>query len=209
MRNLGSVLFVLLICIDLLAQSDVIIVLEGPKKPVFVGEQFSLEVSLKRCGSLEKTPLVFVEPELRDLWLKKAYKPLSLQEGNCTISKRRFSVSAQQSGLLQIAPFEAMVAYDEGQRDAWGNLAVKRYWESHLSNVLELNILSLPAGVPLVGEFTVTLKMESREVAVNRALDAEIIIEGKGNFEDISIVMPKIDGVTIFTENDGVKVLAL
>lgn len=200
MKSLGSLSVLLLITVDLLASSETVITLLGPKEPVFVGEPFTLELMSQGCDAVEKISPIFAEPKMNHIWLKKAYKTIHLQEDNCSVSKRRYLVSAQQSGLLKIAPVEVKTAYDEGLRDAWGNLKEERYWESHYSNELELHVKRLPLDTTLVGEFTFTLDVESRDVAVDTAINAEILIEGVGNFEDLSIVVPTIRGINIFTE---------
>ena len=200
MKSLGSLIILLLMTVDLLASSETDIILLGPKEPVFVGEPFELELISQRCDSVEKVSPMFEKPKMKHIWLKKAYKTIHLQEDNCSVSKRRYLVSAQQSGLLKIAPVEVKTAYDEGLRDAWGNLKEERYWESHYSNELELHVKRLPLDTTLVGEFTFTLDVESRDVAADTAVNAEILIEGAGNFEDLSIVVPTIRGINIFTE---------
>lgn len=205
MQKLGSLLFILLVTAVLQADvtaadksSDVVITLQASKEHLFVGEPFDLEVTVQRCNTIERVPPIFVAPQTEHIWVKRVYKPIQAQENNCSVIKRRYVVSAQQSGLLNIHAAEVKVAYDEEQRDAWGNLTTERYWESHYSNTLEINAKNLPDATTLVGEFFLTLKVENREVAANRALNAELTVEGAGNFEDLSVVIPKISGVDIF-----------
>lgn len=200
MKSLGSLLILLLMTIDLLGSSKTDISLSGPQGPVFVGEPFALELMVKRCGLVESESPLFVEPKIRHIWLKKVCKTIHTQDGNCRVSKRRYVVSAQQSGQLAITPVEVRLAIDEEQADAWGNLKTERYWESHYSNDLELQVKRLPEDTALVGEFTLRLDVENRDVAADAVINAEIIIEGIGNFEDISVAVPTISGVNIFTE---------
>jgi len=200
MKSLGSLLISLLITFELLASSEALISLVGPEEPVFVGEPFSLELILKRCGAAERVSPIFVEPEIRHVWLKKVYKSTPMQESDCSVSKRRYVVTAQQSGLLRIAPAEVRLAVDNVQPDAWGDLKTERYWQSHYSNELELQVKPLAEGISLVGSFSFRLDVEKREIAANAALKAEMVIEGVGNFEDIVVSLPSISGVNIFTD---------
>ena len=205
MPNLGSQLLLLLLTAILQADvtaaetnSDVVVTLQASKEYLFVGEHFDLEVTVQRCNTVERVQPQFVEHQAEHIWVKRVYKPVQTQENNCSVIKRRYVVSAQQSGLLNIPAVEVKVAYDEDQRDAWGNLTTERYWESHYSNTLEINAKSLPGDITLAGEFIIALEVHSREVTANRALKAELTVEGVGNFEDMSVVIPKISGVDIF-----------
>ncbi len=205
MQSPGSLLFIFLVTAVLQTsvtaaetKSDVVITLQASKEELFVGEPFELEVTVQRCNTVERVEPLFVEPQIEHIWVKRVYKPVQAEENNCSVTKRRYVVSAQQSGLLNIPAVEVKVAYDEDQRDAWGNLTTERYWESHYTNTLEINAKSLPGDITVAGEFVIALEVQSREVAANRALKAELIVEGVGNFEDLSVVIPKISGVDIF-----------
>ncbi len=205
MQSPGSLLFILLVTAVLQTSataaetnSDVVITLQASKEDLFVGEPFELEVTVQRCNTVERVQPLFVEPQTEHIWVKRVYEPVQVQENNCSVTKRRYIVSAQQSGPLNIPAVEVKVAYDEDQRDAWGNLTTERYWESLYTNTLEINAKSLPGDIILAGEFVIALEVQSREVAVNRALKAELTVEGVGNFEDLSVVIPKVPGVDIF-----------
>ena len=205
MQSLGSLLFLLLVTAVLQANateeetnSDAVITLNVSKEDVFVGEPFDLEVTVQWCSAVERVSPIFVEPQTEHIWVKRVYKPVQVQENNCSVTTRRYVVSAQQSGPLSVSAVEVKVAYDEDQRDAWGHLATERYWESHYSNALKINVQSLPDNTTLVGEFTLALEAKNREVAANKALNAELTVEGAGNFEDLSVVIPKISGVALF-----------
>lgn len=205
MQSLGRQLFILLVTAVIHTHvtaaevnSDVVITLQASKEYLFVGEPFDLEVTLQQCNTVERVQPLFVEPQTEHIWIKRVYKPVQIQENNCSVFKRRYVVSAQQRGSLNIPAFEVKVAYDEDQHDAWGNLTTERYWESHYSNTLVINAKSLPVDITVAGEFAIALEVQSREVAASRALNAELTVDGVGNFEDLSIVIPKISGVDIF-----------
>ncbi len=201
MQNLGSMLLLLMTVIALNADSNVALTMKGPDRSLFVGEPFELEVRLKMCGTAQNVLPVFVEPQMGHLWIKRTYKVLQSKEDACTLSTKRYLLSAQQDGLLQISPAEVQVAYDQVEHDAWGNLREKRNWQSYYSNAVEVYVAPLPEETTLVGAFTLAFDVENSEVAAGKPLHGEIVVEGEGNFEDLSVRLPGVANANIFADD--------
>ncbi len=199
-QNLGSMLLLLLTVIALNADSNVTLTMKAPERSLFIGEPFELEVGLKRCGTAQNVMPVFVEPQMQHLWIKRADKVLHSKEDACTLSTKRYRLSAQQEGLLQISPAEVQVAYDQVEHDAWGNRREKRHWQSYYSNAVEIHVAPLPEETTLVGEFTLAFNVENSEVAAGKPLHGEIVVEGEGNFEDLSLRLPVARNANIFAD---------
>ncbi len=176
------------------------VVMKSRKKGLYVGEVFELEVLFVYPKSPKVADTIFVLPEMKHLWVKKAYDGVESSEGEIHLQKRRYLLTPQQAGDLHIDPAEVKVAYDKSELDAWGNRKIKRYWESHYSNRLELHIKDLPEGVRAVGEFTLSLTVDTREAKRNSPVVAELTLQGRGNFEDITLDQPVIKGVDLFAE---------
>jgi len=202
-RSLGSLLLLFSLAVSLQAEetnSDVAIVLHTSQEHVYVGESFELEVVVKKRTVTDGSLSIFIKPLMRDLWLKSITDDKQIVVDKFTINRRVYTVSAQQRGSLLVAPMEVRLAYQTDEHDAWGNPKQERFWQSHYSNALTLEVEKLPGDTKLVGEFSIALEVEGREVESSRALKAEIVIEGFGNFEDILLEIPSVFGVNIFTD---------
>ncbi|MGB5964445.1 MAG: BatD family protein [Sulfurimonadaceae bacterium] len=187
---------------------DITLQLRSSKDELYVGEPFELEVIYKKRDVFEGVSPLFVMPEMDHVWIKKIYEVINSKDGNYSVQKRRYLLAPQQAGDLRIYPAEVKVAYDEDRRDGWGNLKTKRYWQSHYSNTLDIHVKALPEGVTAVGDFTIEMKIETNEVEVDRPFSARITIQGRGNFEDIALIKPAINGVDVFAEDPTLEKIA-
>ena len=200
MRSLGSVLILFFLNVLLqAADSDVAVTLHVSHESVYVGEPFELEVLVKKRTKPDDTSPIFIEPLMRDLWIKRVADHNQTDVGEYRLIRRVYTVSAQRSGSLSVAPMEVKLAYQRDEHDAWGNLKQERFWKDHYSNALEIEVKKLPGDTRLVGEFNIALDVERRKVDANGALKAEVVVEGFGNFEDISLEIPSVFGVNVFT----------
>jgi hypothetical protein len=184
------------------------IALKSSKTDLYVGEPFALEVTLKKGGLHKKIIAQFMTPEMEHIWIKSASEVINTQEEKASVQKRRYLLVPQQAGEFHIYPAEVKIAYDENRDDGWGNLKTTRSWQSHYSNAIELYVKALPEGVTAVGDFTIEMKTETNEVEANRPLIAAITIQGRGNFEDISLPKHAVDGVDVFAEEPILEKIA-
>ena len=193
---------------DVQRDEETVLELRSSQTDLYVGEPFELKVIFKKRDVHEEIVALFVAPEMEHVWIKKIYDVINSKDGNYSVQKRRYLLAPQQAGDLRVYPAEVKVAYDENERDSWGNLKTKRYWQSHYSNTLDIHVKALPEGVTAVGDFTIEMKIDTNEVAVNTPLTARIIIQGRGNFEDISLIKPAINGVNVFAEDPTLEKIA-
>lgn len=201
-RSLGSLLILFFLNISLQAAdrgSDIIVTLHLSQESVYVGEPFDLEVVVKKRTKAGDTSPMFTEPLMKDLWIKRVTDHNQTAVGDYTLITRVYTVSAQRSGSLAVAPMEVKLAYQRDSYDAWGNLKEERYWQHYYSNGLEIEVKKLPEETRLVGEFSIVLEAAQMNVDANRALTAEVVVEGFGNFEDISFEIPSVFGVDLFS----------
>ena len=170
--------------------------LRSSKTAPYVGEPFTIEVVLRKSDGA-KILSSLADPDMRHLWVKRALGTSSAIEDGSTVETKRYLVAAQRSGRLRVGPAEVKVATDYRREDAWGNPKEERVWESHYSNILELDVASLPEGVTLAGDFSLSLEIAERDTEAQRPITAEIVIRGSGNFEDIAAFKPAIGGVEV------------
>lgn len=179
---------------------DTVVSLNSSTITPYVGEAFDLEITLREPTSHGLSEVDFVAPVLKDLWIKKVYDVPPYKEGVYRVKKRLYRVTPQRVGLLHIDPVEVKLANDEQEQDAWGNPKTLRTWESLYTKALNLDVKAIPPGVQIVGDFTIEMNIDATTVEADMPIKAELVIQGQGNFEDISLELPVIEGVKIITE---------
>ncbi|QOY55386.1 BatD family protein [Candidatus Sulfurimonas marisnigri] len=185
--------------------SDFSLRLSSEKQELFVGETFDLTLTFKQKRDSGAVDSEFLPPKLNGFWIKNESKPLSHQEGKYTITKLTYTMAAQRDGKLNIPKAQMRIASRGSKTDIWGAWAPSIKWKTYFSNELELNIKPLPAGVNLVGDFTISTTVDKKEVNANEAVNITIKVLGAGNLEDIKSFKPSIDGVSVFDEKISIE----
>lgn len=176
------------------------VALTSSRAAAYVGEALRLEVTFKDGGSDEASAVEFVSPAMSGLWIKREYDVEKYQEGCCGLYTKVYLVVPQAGGQRQIDPVEVRVGYDETSLDSWGHPKTTRRWDTYYSNVVQLDIKALPQGVEIVGDFTIAMKVDSRSATAGQPLPGELVIEGVGNFEDLQLPLPGVEGVDIVAQ---------
>lgn len=182
--------------------------LTSDKKEVFVGEPFEVALLFKQKNNAAAVDSSFTPPQFTGFWKKDESKPVRYQQGDYTITKVIYTLSAQRAGSLNIAQAQMKIATRVGSRDMWGSFMPQVKWRTYFSNELKLDAKPLPAGVNLVGTYTISAKADKSEINTNEAVNVTIEVHGDGNLEDIKSFKPYIDGVSVFDEKiviDGSK----
>lgn len=172
--------------------------LRSVKKELYVGELFAIEAVFKTKGLADKKNAALIMPETEHLWIKKVSEPVYTKEESSGVVTARYLMVPQKAGTLRIYPAEMKVASDSQRDDAWGNLKDERVWQRYYSNALEIQVKALPADVILVGDFSMVLELTADKVEANNPLEAELVIRGTGNFEDMPVFRPTVPGVEVF-----------
>lgn len=173
--------------------------LRSIKKELYVGEPFDIEAIFKKRALADKKSISLIMPETEHLWIKKVSGPLYTKEDGYGVVTTRYLMVPQKAGTLRIYPAEMKVASDSQRDDAWGNLKDERVWQRYYSNTLEIRVKALPADVTLVGDFSMVLELTADKVEANKPLEAELVIRGTGNFEDMPVLRPTVPGVEVFS----------
>jgi hypothetical protein len=180
--------------------ADFILTLESDKEEVFVGEPFSVTLVLKQKKGAQAVDSKFVAPELKGFWIKSESDPVRSDNEEYTITTLEYLMSAQRDGNVTISPAQMRIASRSSSVDSWGAWVPNIKWKSYFSNKLDLKVQPLPAGVSLVGDFTIEATADKSEINANEAVNVTLKVKGDGNLEDIKSFKPYIDGVSVFDE---------
>lgn len=185
--------------------SPFVLSMQTARDHVYVGEPFQLDIVFSQSKSSGLVDSRFQPPRFRDVWVK-AQREARRHEGQARkTSTMSFVLSAQRSGVLKIAPAEIKVATRSRTRDTLGQSLPVLRWRTYYSNALELQVLPLPAGVDLVGTFTISAEVEADHVDAGEAVSMTLRIEGSGDLEDIDLKKPKLDGVMVYPEKPQIS----
>ena len=180
--------------------ADFTLTLNASKEEVFVGEPFVLVLTLKQKNGAEAVDSKYIAPNLKGFWVKGESKPIRTKEAGYTITKIMYKMAPQREGTLNISSAQMRIASRSRARDAWGGFIPNIKWKSYFSNEVNITAKPLPAGVSLVGDFTISADVATKEVNANEAVNVTIQVIGDGNLEDIKSFKPYLDGVSVFDE---------
>ena len=161
------------------------LVLKTPKKSVYVGESFDVTLLFKQKPNSRAVDSKFIPPELKGFWVKAESKPQRYQDGIYAVTKITYTLAAQRVGKLKISKAQMRIASRVNVRDNFGFFNSNIRWKTYFSNELDVDVKALPAGVSLVGDFSILASVDKESVAANEAVNLNIKVLGNGNLEDI------------------------
>ena len=174
--------------------------LKSSKKELFVGESFEMTLLLKQKKGATAVDSKFIAPSMKGFWVKGESKPLRYDEGDYSITKVLYTLAPQREGSSKIEKAQLRIATRSHTRDTWGSWIPKVKWKTYFSNELNIDVKSLPLGVKLIGDFSISARVDKNEINSNEAINVEINVDGVGNLEDVQSFKPTIDGVSVFDE---------
>jgi hypothetical protein len=180
--------------------SPFILEMNATKRKVYVGEPLKLVVTFKQRRDTKPVDSKFAPPEVKNFWIKEEAQSRRFEEGENTVTRLTYIIAAQKPGSLAIDPAKIQIATRTASRDVWGQWLPKLKWRTYFSNPLEVEVVPLPEGVSLVGDFTIEATADKEEIDANEAVNVTITVSGSGNFEDIGSLKPEIGGVAVFDE---------
>ncbi|WP_345977086.1 BatD family protein [Sulfurimonas sp. HSL3-7] len=191
--------------VDGKGDSSIFFELQSDKKELYVGELFEVQAVFKIRALMDERNTSLIMPETEHLWIKQISETLYTKEGLYSVATTRYLMVPQQAGTLRIYPAEMKIAADYQRDDGWGNPKDERVWQSYYSNALELEVKALPADITMVGDFSMALELDADRVEAKKPLEAELLIRGTGNFEDIPAFRPTVPGVEVLSGDPRVE----
>ncbi len=188
-------------------QKDVSFTLKLNKKEAYVGEPIIAELILKIRRNLGIVDYSFIPPKFENFWVKqlKSGSDYLEEHGIFLIKRLKFLLLPQKPGVLKISPAIFKYAISSQTTDSFGFSISAPVWKSVASNSASVIVHPLPQKVDLVGDFTIDMKVDKKEVQVNEPVNLTITIEGYGNLENLDRIPLKIEGVTVYEDKPSLK----
>ncbi len=182
-----------------------ILAMRSEQQKVHVGEPFKVVITFKQRRGSEAVDSKFQPPQVNNFWVKEEAQSRRFEEGDYTVTHLTYVLAAQKPGKLTIDPAQIKIATRSASKDVWGQWLPQLKWRTYFSNAVDVEVLPLPEGINLVGNFTIEVTADKREIEVNEAVNVTLKIGGSGNFEDIGAMKPTVDGVSVFEEEPEVN----
>lgn len=179
---------------------DFLLDLQSSKTEVYRLEPFELLLTFKQKKGVGVVDSEFSGPKLQGFWMHGEPKQEQFTQGEYSVTKLHYTISAQRDTNLSITPAEIKIATRTHTRDSWGMWSPKIKWKTYRSNGLDIGVKALPAGVELVGEFRIDLEVDKTNIEANEAVNVNLKVQGRGNLEDIASMKPFIKDVSVFDE---------
>jgi len=179
--------------------------LKPSKEELFVGEPFSLELTLKQKKSAEAVDSKFVSPDFQGFWIKGKPQTSRSENAEYVITKARYKLAPQREGNLTIEPAQIKIASRANGRDSWGMMMPQVKWKSYYSNEVHIHAKPLPNNAKIVGNFTIKATADKLQINPNEAVNVTVEVDGDGNLEDITSFKKYLSGVNVFAEKIEIK----
>jgi len=174
------------------------------KKSVYVGEPFAVDMIFKRNRFKQLHDTRYTPPGTTDFWVKKQSEVQKGVQGDEEVISLRYIYSAQKSGELNISPARMNVATSRATAfQSFFSNGVQ--WKNLISNDLKIDVKPLPTGVSLVGDLTVTTKVDKTTLDSKEPITLLILVKGVANVEDISLEKLNLNEVVQYEEEPVVR----
>ena len=179
--------------------------LKPSKQKLYVGEPFTLKLTLTQSLRAQAVDSKFVAPSFKGFWLKSQTQPLRKEGDENVVTTFEYTLAPQRAGELNIQPAELKIATRAPGVNGWGTFAPQVKWRSYYSNTPKVSVEPIPNGASLIGDFTIASQTTQKSIHPNEAFNVTVVVEGEGNLEDIKSFKPYIPNVNIFDEKIEIK----
>jgi len=174
--------------------------LKPSKSNLYVGEPFTLELTLRQSKRAQAVDSKFVAPNFKGFWIKGTPKTKRSETDEYVITKAYYKLAPQREGNLTINPAQIKIASRVNANNSWGMLIPQVKWRTYYSNGVKIHANPLPNGAKLVGNFTIKATADKHSINPSEAVNVTVEVDGEGDLEDIGSFKPYIDGVNVFGE---------
>jgi len=178
--------------------------IEVSSNELYVGEQTLFTLKFKYRRDLQIVNIRYSEPIFDSFWSKKLGDFNKYNEGAFEVQELKYVIFPQKSGNIKIPSLKMDLALVDVRGTNNSFFGPPTRVEKVYSNALNLNVKKLPKNIFLIGDFTISSKIDKDTLSAGDALNYEIQIQGRGNIDDIPELKLDIPNATIY-ENKATK----
>ena len=180
--------------------ANFVLSLKASKSTLYVGEPFTLELTLRQSKRAQAVDSKFVAPNFKGFWVKGTPKTTRSETDEYVTTKALYKLAPQREGNLTIDPAAIKIASRTNSSDSWGMLIPQVKWRTYYSNEVHIHAKALPDNAKLVGNFTIKATADKTTINPSEAVNVTVEVDGDGDLEDIGSFKPYINGVNVFGE---------
>lgn len=159
------------------------------KTDAYIGEEIVLSVTFA-YKDLEDYSLS--EVDFSDFLLKELSTKEWISADGYRVEEIRYSLTPQAEGKLILSPLKAEVeVLKSGHTQKF----------PVFSNKLTLDVMALPKGLSLVGEYQLNASINKQSVNAGEAVTLTLTIEGTGNIDNLDALDLQIPGTTVYAKS--------
>ena len=171
----------------------------------YKGELFKVSVVFKRDANVEVAQLQLLDPQFDGFWIKGTQTHDPYFEGGYITQKATYWLAPQREGKMRIEPIVVNVATKVNGRDIFNMLIDQVQWQRVRSKESFIDVKPLPDGVNLVGDFTLKVYTDTKEVEAGKPVNVRVEVRGNGNIDDIPPVKIVAKDTIIFEDKPMIK----
>ena len=185
--------------------------LKANKKVVRVGEPIKLSIIFKQRRDIKIDRLNIIPPNLNGFWVKDLGDFTQGIDGNYITQTKSYLIFPQKDGNFTIPSIVAQVGkikktsnnlFDDPFFSAF-NSSIE--WSRIASNSLNIEVIPLPQGVTVSGNFNIQAKVDKTKVYANKPVNLTIKIEGSGNIDDIEKFNINLPDAIIYADDPKIN----
>jgi len=169
------------------------------KNEVFVGEAVEYTLRFKYKKDLQIVNLDFKKPTFENFWVKDLQtKKQENTDPLYEIQEIKYLLFPQKSGKIALPSVRIDVTTMKQGSAGSFYLSTPTQTTPVYSNNIALDVKALPSGVNLIGNFTISSTIDKASLNQGEAISYKLIIEGRGNLDDLDEVILDIPNTTIY-----------
>ncbi|CAA6827297.1 MAG: Unknown protein [uncultured Sulfurovum sp.] len=175
------------------------------KSKFYLGESIILNLYFKQRKHIDVLQIDYMPPAFKDFFSKQIGEGSTYDKGDFTIQELNYLLIAKKAGALILEPARAKIAERsrEQQRGGWFTDVPK--WTKISSPSLELEVIEASEKHDIVGQFTLTDKVDHMKVKANKPVTLRMELLGKGTLDDYDGISFNIPSVTMYSDDAKIE----
>lgn len=189
---------------------------ENPKKLFHVDVSLStleplekeiIKVALRfKCDdTLKLQDIKITQPDFFGFWVQGMESVPTYSEGDTVVHGINYYIYAPHSGRLTIPSIQVEATQLVPDTSTEYSNYLKSHRRSFESNAFSLHVKPLPVANKLVGDFSLRMLVDKKELTGNEMLTATLKITGEGNFVDIEPFSVELSEAIVYTNEPRIR----
>jgi len=175
------------------------------KSKFYLGESVVLNVFFKQRTNVDVIQIDYTAPEFKDFFSKQIGDGKTYRKGAFTIQELNYLLIAKKAGKLALEPARAKVAQRSRQRQMGGWFVDVPKWTQLSSPSLIVEVVEPTETHDIVGQYTLTDRIDHKKVKANKPVTLRMELLGKGTLDDYDGISFDIPSVTVYSDDAKIE----